>query len=77
MSNGIRVIPPPFGVDTAWFGGKIISSVSYLHSLINIQILFAAEDVTFMSIKVLNIPIKLIDFLRCIDFFFFNNLVST
>ncbi|KAG5099521.1 hypothetical protein JHK82_044573 [Glycine max] len=28
MSNGIRVIPPPFGVDTAWFGGKIISSLS-------------------------------------------------
>ncbi|KAK7386612.1 hypothetical protein VNO78_26946 [Psophocarpus tetragonolobus] len=28
MSNGIRVIPPPFGVDTAWFGGKIIGSLS-------------------------------------------------
>ncbi|RDY03999.1 Actin-related protein 8, partial [Mucuna pruriens] len=28
ISNGIRVIPPPFGVDTAWFGGKIIGSLS-------------------------------------------------
>ncbi|KAL2334180.1 hypothetical protein Fmac_015393 [Flemingia macrophylla] len=28
MSNGIRVVPPPFGVDTAWFGGKIIGSLS-------------------------------------------------
>ncbi|XP_027346131.1 actin-related protein 8-like isoform X2 [Abrus precatorius] len=28
VSSGIRVIPPPFGVDTAWFGGKIIGSLS-------------------------------------------------
>jgi hypothetical protein len=29
MSNGIRVIPPPHGADTAWFGAKLIGSVSY------------------------------------------------
>ncbi|ESW28293.1 hypothetical protein PHAVU_003G274900 [Phaseolus vulgaris] len=28
ISNGIKVIPPPFGVDTAWFGGTIIGSLS-------------------------------------------------
>lgn len=30
VSNRIRVIPPPYGADTAWFGGKIIGNVSYL-----------------------------------------------
>lgn len=30
ISNGIRVIPPPYGVDTAWFGAKLVSNVSYL-----------------------------------------------
>lgn len=28
MSNGIRVIPPPHGADTAWFGAKLIGSLS-------------------------------------------------
>ncbi|KAE9615833.1 hypothetical protein Lal_00017614 [Lupinus albus] len=28
MSNGIRVIPPPYGADTPWFGAKIIGNVS-------------------------------------------------
>ncbi|XP_038685018.1 actin-related protein 8 isoform X2 [Tripterygium wilfordii] len=28
MCNGIRVIPPPYGVDTAWFGAKLISTLS-------------------------------------------------
>nr|KYP58887.1 Actin-related protein 8 [Cajanus cajan] len=28
MSNGIRVIPPPFGADTPWFGAKIIGNLS-------------------------------------------------
>ncbi|XP_062012496.1 actin-related protein 8 [Rosa rugosa] len=28
VSNGITVIPPPFGADTAWFGAKIISNLS-------------------------------------------------
>ncbi|CAJ1942079.1 unnamed protein product [Sphenostylis stenocarpa] len=28
ISDGIRVIPPPFGADTAWFGGKILGSLS-------------------------------------------------
>lgn len=28
MSNGITVVPPPFGADTAWFGAKLISNVS-------------------------------------------------
>ncbi|KAK7262724.1 hypothetical protein RJT34_30304 [Clitoria ternatea] len=27
-SNGIRVVPPPYGEDTAWFGAKIIGSLS-------------------------------------------------
>jgi actin-related protein 8 len=31
ISNGIRVIPPPYGGDTAWFGAKLISNVSYLY----------------------------------------------
>ncbi|KAM1998455.1 hypothetical protein ACFX1R_006836 [Malus domestica] len=28
VSNGITVVPPPYGADTAWFGAKIISNVS-------------------------------------------------
>ncbi|KAK9268723.1 hypothetical protein L1049_000484 [Liquidambar formosana] len=28
VSNGIRVIPPPFGADSAWFGAKLISNLS-------------------------------------------------
>lgn len=28
MSNGIRVVPPPYGADTPWFGAKIIGNVS-------------------------------------------------
>nr|BAG94568.1 unnamed protein product [Oryza sativa Japonica Group] len=28
ISEGIRVIPPPFGTDSAWFGAKMISNVS-------------------------------------------------
>ncbi|KAK4355118.1 hypothetical protein RND71_024089 [Anisodus tanguticus] len=27
MSNGIRVLPPPRGVDSAWFGAKLIGNV--------------------------------------------------
>ncbi|KAL6204204.1 hypothetical protein ACLB2K_021472 [Fragaria x ananassa] len=28
VSNGITVVPPPFGADTAWFGAKLISNLS-------------------------------------------------
>ncbi|XP_057983721.1 actin-related protein 8 isoform X2 [Malania oleifera] len=28
MANGIRVIPPPYGADSAWFGAKLISNLS-------------------------------------------------
>uniref|UniRef100_A0A453DC76 F-box domain-containing protein n=1 Tax=Aegilops tauschii subsp. strangulata TaxID=200361 RepID=A0A453DC76_AEGTS len=28
ISEGIRVLPPPFGTDTAWFGAKMIGTVS-------------------------------------------------
>ncbi|KAK2639968.1 hypothetical protein Ddye_027763 [Dipteronia dyeriana] len=28
ISDGIRVIPPPNGADTAWFGAKLISNIS-------------------------------------------------
>ncbi|KAL0550180.1 hypothetical protein IC582_014683 [Cucumis melo] len=28
LSNGIRVIPPPYGTDTAWFGARLISNLS-------------------------------------------------
>jgi len=28
ISEGINVLPPPYGVDSAWFGVKIISNVS-------------------------------------------------
>ncbi|XP_022886529.1 actin-related protein 8 isoform X1 [Olea europaea var. sylvestris] len=28
MSSGIRVIPPPYGVDSAWFGAKLVSNLS-------------------------------------------------
>lgn len=28
MSNGIRVIPPPYGADSAWHGAKLISNLS-------------------------------------------------
>jgi len=40
MFNGIRVIPPPYGADTPWFGAKIIGNVSYVLPEINIQIWF-------------------------------------
>ena len=29
VSEGVKVIPPPYGADTAWFGAKIIANVSY------------------------------------------------
>jgi actin-related protein 8 len=38
MSNGIRVLPPPYGVDTQWFGAKMIGNVSSLLEMINIYI---------------------------------------
>ncbi|GAV74762.1 Actin domain-containing protein/F-box domain-containing protein [Cephalotus follicularis] len=28
LSSGIRVIPPPYGADTSWFGAKLISNLS-------------------------------------------------
>ncbi|KAF7831218.1 Actin-related protein 8 [Senna tora] len=28
LSNGIRVLPPPYGADTAWFGAKTIGNLS-------------------------------------------------
>ncbi|XP_052178104.1 actin-related protein 8-like [Diospyros lotus] len=28
ISSGIRVIPPPYGADSAWFGAKLISNLS-------------------------------------------------
>ncbi|KAL0000345.1 hypothetical protein SO802_014126 [Lithocarpus litseifolius] len=28
ISNGIRVIPPPYGAETAWFGAKLVSNLS-------------------------------------------------
>ncbi|XP_042383016.1 actin-related protein 8-like isoform X3 [Zingiber officinale] len=28
ISEGIKVIPPPYGTDSAWFGAKILSNVS-------------------------------------------------
>lgn len=31
MSNGIRVFPPPYGENSAWFGAKVISQVCFLH----------------------------------------------
>ncbi|XP_010252908.1 PREDICTED: actin-related protein 8 isoform X2 [Nelumbo nucifera] len=31
MSNGIRVLPPPYGADSAWFGAKLISNLSTFH----------------------------------------------
>ncbi|XP_043689921.1 actin-related protein 8 [Telopea speciosissima] len=33
MSNGIRVIPPPYGTDSAWFGAKLISNMSTFHEI--------------------------------------------
>ncbi|KAK3024319.1 hypothetical protein RJ639_043001 [Escallonia herrerae] len=31
ISNGIRVLPPPFGADSAWFGAKLVSNLSTFH----------------------------------------------
>ncbi|KAF6145975.1 hypothetical protein GIB67_033334 [Kingdonia uniflora] len=28
ISEGIRVIPPPYGADSAWFGAKLVSNIS-------------------------------------------------
>ncbi|XP_042518855.1 actin-related protein 8-like isoform X2 [Macadamia integrifolia] len=33
MSNGIRVIPPPYGTDSAWFGAKLMSNLSTFHEI--------------------------------------------
>ena len=33
MSNGIRVVPPPYGEKSAWFGAKLISNVSLLNHI--------------------------------------------
>ncbi|MFS7963804.1 putative Actin family [Helianthus anomalus] len=30
IADGIRVIPPPYGADSAWYGAKLISNVSYI-----------------------------------------------
>ncbi|PHU13007.1 hypothetical protein BC332_19937 [Capsicum chinense] len=30
MSNGTRVLPPPYGVDSAWFGAKLIGNLKLL-----------------------------------------------
>jgi actin-related protein 8, plant len=27
MSEGIKVTPPPYGTDSAWFGAKMVSNV--------------------------------------------------
>lgn len=27
ISEGIKVTPPPFGIDSTWFGAKIVSNV--------------------------------------------------
>ena len=29
LSTGIRVIPPPYGLDSAWHGARLISNVSF------------------------------------------------
>lgn len=34
ISEGIKVVPPPYGVDSAWHGAKIVSNVSEKHLLI-------------------------------------------
>lgn len=36
MSSGIRVIPPPYGSDSAWFGAKLVSNVSYCTTSLDI-----------------------------------------
>lgn len=38
ICSGIRVIPPPYGTDSAWFGAKLVSNVSasYLQSLLTL-----------------------------------------
>ncbi|CAM8948666.1 unnamed protein product [Rhodiola kirilowii] len=28
LSNGIRVLPPPYGVDSAWYGARLVSNIS-------------------------------------------------
>ncbi|KAJ0869988.1 putative Actin family, ATPase, nucleotide binding domain-containing protein [Helianthus annuus] len=28
ISSGIRVIPPPYGADSAWYGAKLLSNLS-------------------------------------------------
>lgn len=35
LSTGIRVIPPPYGVDSAWHGARLISNVSFHKWLIH------------------------------------------
>ncbi|KAL6562469.1 Actin-like protein arp8 [Orobanche gracilis] len=34
MSDGIRVIPPPYGADSAWFGAKLISNDEQLSKIL-------------------------------------------
>lgn len=35
LSSGITVVPPPYGADTAWFGAKLVSSVSRISLLLD------------------------------------------
>ncbi|KAL1531155.1 Actin-like protein arp8 [Salvia divinorum] len=32
LSNGVRVLPPPNGGDSAWFGAKLVSNLSTFHT---------------------------------------------
>lgn len=41
LSCGVKVVPPPYGADTAWFGAKLIGNVSCISLLANI---FASKE---------------------------------
>lgn len=45
MSNGIRVLPPPYGADSAWHGAKLISNVI---TKISVFLLFTICDTSLL-----------------------------
>lgn len=61
ISNGVRVIPPPCGVDTAWHGAKLISNVSDFFFFLSIFMnLLVNDTVDYLSSGTIrNLPLIL------------------
>ncbi|KAF3666524.1 Actin-related protein 8 [Capsicum annuum] len=57
MSNGIRVLPPPYGVDSAWFGAKLIGNVkTQIYVVINMAAAKPTRQVLLQKINNFDVP---------------------